>query len=409
MTQPVSDLVCLSHLRWNFVYQRPNHLMARAARGRRVFFIEEPEFNGAAPRLDLTHVDGVTVVRPILPDASDAETADLTLRQLVDELFARERVHAPWLWYYTPMALGWTTHVPASAVVYDCMDELSNFKLAPAQLREREAQLMAHADVVFTGGRSLFEAKKDGHARTFCFPSSVDIAHFAKAREDLAQPADQACIARPRIGFYGVIDERIDLALIDQVAAARPDWHLVMLGPLAKIHPEDLPQAANIHWLGMKSYDELPAYLSGWDVAMMPFAINDSTRFISPTKTPEYLAGGVPVVSTPITDVAHPYGDEGLVHIGADAPEFIAAVELALRDDRADLMKHADAFLAAQSWDATWAGMENLIEEFRPQQPIAAQSGDARPVGPGRAQRGAPTAVRNRAGAQPNPARSRAR
>src|SRR5690606_28943889 len=103
-----------------------------------------------------------------------------------------------------------------------------------------------------------------------------------------------------RIGYAGVIDERIDLVLLDQVARARPDYQFVMLGPIAKIDPATLPQRGNIHYLGSKKYADLPRYLAGWDVAMMPFALNDATRFISPTKTPEYLAAGRRVVSTAI-------------------------------------------------------------------------------------------------------------
>ena len=176
----------------------------------------------------------------------------------------------------------------------------------------------------------------------------------------------QAAIGRPRIGYYGVIDERIDLALITWVAEARPDWNLVMVGPRAKISTEDLPRAANIHWLGMKSYEDLPRYLAGWDVAMMRFALNDSTRHLSPTKTPEYLCGGCPVISTPISDVVQPYGNEGLVHIAAGAEEFVRGIAAVLRADRADLIRRADRFLASQSWDTTWAQTARPVERLRP-------------------------------------------
>jgi len=337
--------------------------MARAARTHRVFFIEEPRRDGTEPRLDVTRVDGLTVVRPVLADKAPPDEANELLRHDLDRLLARHRVRDPWLWYYTPMALEWTSHVRASSVVYDCMDELSNFKFAPAKLRQLERDLIARADLLFTGGRSLFEAKRDRHQKSFLFASSVDGAHFRQARRAVAEPLDQARVAHPRIGYYGVIDERIDLDLIAAVAAARPDWNLMMVGPVAKIRDEDLPRAANIHWLGLKSYDELPSYLAGWDVAMMPFALNDSTRYISPTKTPEYLAGGRPVVSTPITDVVQPYGEQGLVHIANDASSFVQQIQQALDCDRAALIARADGFLATQSWDATWASMEQLVDE----------------------------------------------
>jgi hypothetical protein len=360
-----ADVVCLSHLRWDFVYQRPNHLMARAARSRRVYFIEEPEKRGSGTRIEARAVDGLTVVKPLLPADTDERQAVGLLRGALGQFMASEGIERPWLWYYTPMALPWTTQVRASAIVYDCMDELSGFKFAPPDIHEHEQRLIQRADVLFTGGRSLYEAKRGRHPNSYCFPSSVDAAHFKSAREPLPEPADQAPIGRPRIGYYGVIDERIDLALIAHVAAARPDWNLVMVGPVLKVGEDELPRAANIHWLGLKSYDQLPAYLAGWDVAMMPFALNESTRHISPTKTPEYLCGGRPVVTTPIHDVVHPYGDAGLVHVAGDADDFVAGIDTVLRADRNDLVRRADRFLARQSWDATWLQMEQLVDEHR--------------------------------------------
>jgi glycosyltransferase involved in cell wall biosynthesis len=357
-----ADIVCLSHLRWDFVYQRPNHLMARAARGRRVYFVEEPTRHpGNTADFELNVRDGVVVVRLMVPDSTRPESEIKVLRDLFALFLASEGIRLPWLWFYTPMALPWTADVRAAAVIYDCMDELSGFKNAPPQIRDFEQRLLQRADVVFAGGRTLYEAKRGQHANAFLFPSSVDGEHFGRAREGLRDPADQADIAHPRIGYFGVIDERVDLDLIRDVAATRPEWHIVMVGPLAKISEEDLPRAANIHWLGMKSYAELPAYLSGWDVAIMPFALNEATRHISPTKTPEYLSGGRPVVSTPIHDVVHPYGDENLVYIAADADSFAEAIERGLAIDREDLMARADVLLGKQSWDATWTQMEQRV------------------------------------------------
>ena len=183
--------------------------------------------------------------------------------------------------------------------------------------------MLARADLVFTGGQSLYEAKRGQHPRVFAFPSSVDAAHFARARRATDDPADQAAIPHPRLGFFGVIDERMDLDLLAAIADARPDWHLVIIGPVVKVDPASYRERANIHYLGKKDYQELPGYLAGWDVALLPFAINESTRFISPTKTPEYLAAGKPVVSTPIRDVVRPYGMRGLVHIAATADDFV--------------------------------------------------------------------------------------
>jgi glycosyltransferase involved in cell wall biosynthesis len=358
------DLLCFSHLRWDFVYQRPNHLMARAARRHRVFFVEEPIRDTTIPRLTTSRRDGVTVVVPHIA-ATDRDGEERQLRLLLDELVRGERLSHPVVWYYTPMALPWTRHIAATAraTVYDCMDHLAGFLGAPDDLLDLEQELMASADLVFTGGASLHSLKRRVHGAVHCFPSSVDTAHFGRAREATTDPADQRAIPGPRIGYFGVIDERLDLELIGEVAGRRPDWRLVMVGPVVKIDPDSLPEASNIHYLGPKSYSELPDYLAGWDAAMMPFARNAATRYISPTKTPEYLAGGRPVASTSIHDVVNPYGEAGLVHVGDTPEEFEAAICRALADDREALCRRADAFLANQSWDRTWAQMEALIAD----------------------------------------------
>ena len=279
------------------------------------------------------------------------------------------------------MMLGFAGHLSAEAIVYDCMDELASFRFADPLLAKREAELIRRADVMFTGGYSLYEAKRAGHRNIYPFPSAVDVDHFATARGGLAQFADQAGIAGPRLGFYGVIDERIDLALIDAAAAARPDWSFVMIGPIAKIDPADLPRRANIHWLGGKAYADLPAYLAGWDVALMPFARNEATRFISPTKTPEYLAAGCPVVSTPIVDVVRHYGDIAGVEIAGDAGAFVAACERVLALDAAGAWRdEADTLLATISWDRTFHAMKQRIAAAKQPALIGANDDPAAPA-----------------------------
>jgi UDP-galactopyranose mutase len=249
------------------------------------------------------------------------------------------------------------------ASVYDCMDELSAFKGAPPELSLRERDLFEQVNLVFTGGQTLYEAKSHQHPNVHAFPSSVDVPHFAKARAIQEDPADQADIPHPRLGFFGVIDERMDLELLDGVAEARPLWQIVMLGPVVKISPEELPRRPNIHYLGGRPYAELPQYVASWDVALLPFAKNASTKFISPTKTPEYLAAGKPVVSTSIRDVVRPYGREGLVRIADTVRDFVGACEAALAEPFAAKLKKADAFLSRLSWDKTWAAMARLIDE----------------------------------------------
>jgi UDP-galactopyranose mutase len=361
-------LICFSHLRWNFVFQRPQHLMSRFAKERRVIFWEEPE--AALPDFEpslgirVCAETGVTVVTPSIPDTMGEPEREATLKKLLDEFLEAEQGSLI-RWYYTPMMLPFSRHIDAAATVYDCMDELANFKFAPPALLDLERELLEAADVVFTGGYSLYEAKKDRHPNVHPFPSSVDRAHFAQARAGDRSPADQAEIATPRFGFYGVIDERMDLELIAAVADAHPEWSIMMVGPVVKIDAADLPQRANLHYLGGKKYEELPLYLGGWDVALMPFAINESTRFISPTKTPEYLAGGRPVVSTPIKDVIRHYGEMDAVFIADTAEAFIAGCEQALELSRSgdDWLGEVDAKLSNLSWDTTYARMAGLLEE----------------------------------------------
>ena len=361
-----ADLVCFSHLRWDFVFQRPQHLLTRGAKDRRVFFVEEPIYGNGSMRLDVRETEtGVNVVVPQLPDGLRSEIAiNAVMKEMTRQLFLDYQIDRYVFWYYTPMALTFTDHFNPIASVYDCMDELSAFKGAHSQLPALEKKLFRSVDLVFTGGQSLYEAKCDKHASVHAFPSSIDASHFRKARTRIEDPADQAAIPHPRLGFFGVIDERFDGELLEQVAARRPDWNFVMIGPIVKIHPESLPRLPNIHYLGAKKYDELPDYLAGWDIALLLFARNDSTRFISPTKTPEYLAAGKPVISTSIRDVVRPYGELKLVEIADTADELIQAAEKILsRSSESDWLDRVDAFLEGVSWDKTWAQMSQLIDE----------------------------------------------
>jgi UDP-galactopyranose mutase len=244
------------------------------------------------------------------------------------------------------------------------MDELSAFKFAPAELTIREKELFRKADIVFTGGHSIYEAKKNAHPNIHPFPSSIDKHHFGAARTRSEDPLDQKDIPHPRFGFFGVVDERFDIDLLSRVATAKPDWHFVIIGPVVKIDRDTLPKNSNIHYLDGKSYQELPSYIAGWDIALIPFAMNDSTKFISPTKTPEYLAAGKPVISSPIRDVVRPYGDNKLVHIVRNAEEFIKAAEAELKKkNKSAWLKKVDEFLADISWDRTWSQMVRLIED----------------------------------------------
>lgn len=370
-------LLVFSHLRWHFVTQRPQHLMVRAARSRRVIYWEEPYVYTASQvpdglptegRLEEIRVErqpNVLVLRPHLREGDDLETAQ---RTLLDSFLRSHRISRYDAWFYTPMALGFARHLTPEVTVFDAMDELSAFAGAPPRLLQRERELFGLADVVFTGGHSLYKHKRSQHGNVHAFPSSIEVEHFAAARQGQPEPPDQAGIPHPRVGFYGVLDERLDVTLLQRLAELRPAMHFVLLGPVVKIDESTLPHASNVHYLGGKSYAELPAYLAGWNAAMMPFARNESTRFISPTKTPEFLAAGKRVVSTPIFDVVYDYGNAGLVAIADDAESFATKIDAALAaGEDVEWRRKVERKLAGGSWDTTWAAMHTQMEKIRMQ------------------------------------------
>ncbi len=361
--EPRPTLLCFSHLRWDFVFQRPQHLLTRAAQTMRVLYWEEPVWTDAAsPSLNRRlSAEGVLIIQPNLPYNTDPSA---TQRQLLDTMLRDQGVAVPILWYYTPQALEFSDHLPSRLTIYDCMDELSAFAGADPGLPERERTLMRRADLVFTGGHSLHEAKRRDHGSVHSFPSGVEVAHFLPARNGLADPADQCGIPHPRMGFYGVLDERLDQALLAAAADLRPNVQFVLVGPTAKLDPKSLPRRPNLHYLGPKPYAALPAYVANWQAALMPFAINEATRFISPTKTPEYLAAGLPVVSTPITDVVRQYGQLPGVLIAGTPEAFVDCTDQALKlaSQPDSWQPQADAVLAGMSWDGIWAGMATLID-----------------------------------------------
>lgn len=372
-----SVLLCLSHLRWNFVFQRPQHLLTRAAKSQTVLYFEEPVYeNVTRPVMRATEpTPGLRVLTPVLPEGTTASEAVNMQRTLLNSALASVSYDRLVLWYYTPMALPFSDHIECDVCVYDCMDELSAFKNAPRELVQMERLLMQRADVVFTGGQSIYEAKRRLHKSIHPFPSSIDITHFHKARKPTKDPVDQASIPHPRVGFAGVIDERLDIKLLADAATKMPDVQFVMIGPVVKIDPAELPRLPNIHWLGGKSYAELPVYMANWDAGWMPFALNEATRYISPTKTPEFLAAGLPVVSTAIVDVVRSYGAQGLVQI-ADAEDIEDKIREALGNPKDLLRKSVDAYLATMSWDQTWGAMAaHLSRVARPRVEAALRVG----------------------------------
>lgn len=358
-----TDLLVFSHLRWDFVFQRPQHLLTRHAKHRRVFYFEEPVLGMTEfPRLHLRETsENVLIVIPYLPSHIETSQIEAAMIDLVDELIYEEEIIDYSIMYYTPMALTFSRHLEPRAIIFDCMDEHSHFKEPPETIRQFENELLKSADLVFTGGMSLYESKKHIHHNIHPFPSSIDFHHFSQARGRLIEPDDQINIPHPRIGFYGVIDERFNLELLMQIADLRPEYQFVIVGPVQKIDPRTLPRRNNIHYLGKKDYHALPLYLAGWDCAMMPFALNDATKYISPTKTPEFLAAGKPVVSTSIKDVINPYGHQRLVYI-ADTPEdFIDGIDLAMEERKLpEWLDRVDHYLKDNSWDKTFTKMAEL-------------------------------------------------
>jgi glycosyltransferase involved in cell wall biosynthesis len=360
----MQSLVVFSHLRWDSIVQRPQHLLSRLARRWRVVYVEEPIAQSEHNRLEILEpAPGVQVWRPhVTGEAAGFHDDHLpALKKLVSEAVRQRGIRDYWLWFYTPMALPLAADLRPRGIVYDCMDELSHFKGAPKQLVQRENGVFKVADLVFTAGPSLYNAKRSRHPDVHCFPSSVDAPHFQQATGEHPLHAD---IPRPRLGYCGVIDERINLDLLDAIAKARPEWNIVMVGPTVNIEPPQLPRRDNIHWLGQQDYDDLPRFIRGWDVGLLPFALNDATKFISPPQPLEYMACGRPSVSTSIRDVVEPYGN--VVRV-ADTPEgFISDIEMIMERSPEEQDEHARelaAAVAATSWDRTAAAMAELIAQ----------------------------------------------
>jgi UDP-galactopyranose mutase len=372
----MQHLVCVSHLRWGFVWQRPQHLLARMAQHYRVIYVEEPMADPAITQPELRVYPGRTLqeVTVICLHWSAAEgewighndpRTQAVYEELLSDYCQQEGIVHPLLWLYTPMAQPFVDALLPSLLIYDVMDELAAFKGAPAALKLQEQALLSMADLVFTGGLSLYRARLATLQSIHLFPSGVEIEHFAQAdNQHLPRPADMATLSAPVLGYFGVIDERMDQTLLATLAAAHPEWNIVLVGPIIKIDPNELPQAPNLHYLGMKNYQELPAYLAYFDVALVPFAMNESTRHLSPTKTLEYLAAHKPVVSTPIPDIIELYGD--FVRIGTTPTEFVEQVEFALAESNTAIAQRRAAetrLLTRYTWDSIAAQMNELIQQ----------------------------------------------
>jgi beta-glucosidase/6-phospho-beta-glucosidase/beta-galactosidase len=367
-------IVVFSHLRWGFVWQRPQQFLSRFARKHPILFIEEPFFDrkqGAEPDLQFHRVmPNVTVMcahvgpewnrNPKLPAKLREWARDgiNRINESTDGAFEK-----PLLWYYSPMDSAWSLgHFETRGVVYDCMDELSQFTGAPRQLVSNEARLMEHADIVFTGGFELGEKKRKQHDNVHVFGCGVEFDHFnAAASTTTIIPPDIDFMTRPILGWFGVVDERVDYAMVGEMARMRPEWSFAMVGPVVKVDPNLLPHSPNLFWMGARDYQQLPNYVAAFDVCMMCFAMNASTQFINPTKGLEYMATGKPVIGTPVRDVVRQWSD--IVHIARTAEEFVAIAEKALNEPDNDRINRGLELAKKSSWENTVDVMQQLIKE----------------------------------------------
>jgi UDP-galactopyranose mutase len=362
-------MVVHCHLRWDGVWQRPQQIMSRMARKRRIAFVEEPVFlpEGEAPRLEVREADGVTVAQPHVPPQEEglpkvSPANQQAIRDLVGPFLQQHGFAGGTRWHYAPMAVYMRDLSASPVVVYDCMDELSAFKGAPPELVERERELMAEAQLMFTGGLSMWLNKRRSHANCHRFDSGVDVDHFARAaRPDTPIPQDARSLPGPVLGYYGVIDERMDYDAVRALSAAFPQGKVLLIGPVAKVDPAELPQAGNIVYLGQRTYGELPGYLKAFDVALVPFADNEATRYLSPTKTLEYFAGLKPVVSSPVKDVVENYAE--IVRLARSPEEYVSAVRAALSEDNTERARRGLDRAREKTWDAIVAEMEALLAE----------------------------------------------
>ncbi len=367
--QPLT-LLCLSHLRWDHVWQRPQQLMSRFVQECRVIYVDPPDILEVEQlHLQPQAVDAsVEVIRPIFPvqqlDTPGNSYKELWLR-LLPEVLAMAGPSTI-LWVLSPLAdyLVADARSHVELAIYDCMDDLASFKDGTTEMRDRETNLLSLVNLVFTGGHSMYETRKHRHSHVFCFPSGVDVEHYRQVHDPAVSiPAAVAAIPQPRLGYFGVLDERIDWQLIAELAARQPEWQWVLVGPTAKVDEAELPKASNIHYLGQQQYRNLPAFLKSFDVATMPFALNEATRFISPTKTLEYLAGGKPVISSSVPDVVAFY--TGIVEI-ADGPDaWHAAIQqiLSAPEAQLDRLERAKPVLERSTWDSIATHMWSLMSE----------------------------------------------
>lgn len=380
-------IIVHSHLGWDWVWQRPQQFLSRFSKRHQILFVEGPvpSEEVAEPTSELrevTEFPNITIMRSKMPASRwfDGAWVDKERRRLVQELLAGPlglRFRDPVQWFYDPMAVtAFAGHMGERAIVFDCMDQLSQFKGAPKELIRRERELLTIADVVFAGGPKIGRDKIKYNANTHSYGCGVDVKHFGTARSKNTEiPADVANLPGPIFGFFGVVDERMDYDLVARLADAHPHGSVVIIGPMTKVDPATIPQRPNLHWLGGRDYSLLPAYVKAFDVCLMPFAINEATEYINPTKALEYMATGKPIVSTPIEDVVLQFS--GVVKISQSSEEFVAlCTEAATNPDAAGIKRGRD-LASRNSWESIVEAMEGHIAEVIESELPEAASGAA--------------------------------
>ncbi len=363
------------HLRWDFVWQRPQQIFSRLAAHHPIAFVEEPMWQEGERRLDVSEpFTNVARIIPVLSASQKKDDSDIQFaavlpllrRGLTEHPLLRGRFTSPIQWFYSPLtAPSFLDGFDAVGTVYDCMDELAQFRFAPPALREREQLLISRSDVVFTGGYQLFQSKSRYHNNVHFYGCGVDAEHYRKARlAETELPNEVVNLPKPIFGYFGVIDERLDYALLTQLAREMPHASIVMVGPFAKVEKQSLPNLPNIHWLGQRSYADLPALVKSFNVCLMPFALNEATQYVNPTKTLEYMAAGKPVVSTAVPDVLHHFTP--IVDVALTADEFVTAVRRAAFSPRADLIEQGIERANRASWDSIVNAMRgHMLDSVR--------------------------------------------
>ncbi len=361
------------HLGWDWVWQRPQQFISRLSARHAVLFVETlaPDPQLAAPLARFRTADNfpnITILSLQFPTWrwNNGHYVDAERQRLVQE-FVASRPGNPFehavQWFYDPMAAtAFQGHMGEILTVYDCMDELSKFRGAPPDILQREAKLLMRADVVFTGGRKLFEAKSRYHDNCHFYGCGVDEEHFGQARQNSTQiPPQLAPLSKPVLGYFGVVDERMDYELVAKLAEVNPEWSVVIVGPAVKVDAQSLPQRSNLHWLGQQAYADLPAFCKGFDVCMMPFALNEATEFINPTKALEYMATAKPIVSTAVADVVRNFGS--VVKIAQSADDFISLCRQALAAPEPETTQRGLQMVRENSWESIVSQLERHVSE----------------------------------------------